>query len=200
MARTKKQSASKNEKKDIPSESVVDDSESFLPAPHQRGTFSKGRIFVVLLLLLVIISGIFFAHRSYFNPEAVANREAERQKAENEELIEEVGKLMILPQEEPLIYQIDDPELLMSEQPFFVGAEEGDKLIVYPNAAKAIIYSQTRKMIVNVGPVTFDEGQVSNVRIEPSSPPPPATTSPQTISSSSTPEVEDEQEVSDIEE
>jgi len=179
---------SRNEQEDLPNESLVDDPESLLLEHPRWGGLNKRPIFVLPILfisLLVIIGGIFFVHRSYFNPEAVTKREAEHQRAENKDLLAELGKLIILPQEEPLIYQIDDPELLVSEQPFFVGAEAGDKLIIYPNSAKAIIYSRTRKMIVNVGPVTFDEGQGSGAGMEPLSPP------PSTTPSSETTEIED---------
>ncbi|MCU0660002.1 MAG: hypothetical protein MUD00_00045 [Candidatus Pacebacteria bacterium] len=42
---------------------------------------------------------------------------------------------------------------------FFKGAQKGDKLVVFPTTGKAIIYSPERDIIVNVGPVTFDNNE-----------------------------------------
>ena len=64
---------------------------------------------------------------------------------------------MILPDNElPQMAEIRDATLAAKEQPFYAGAQNGDKILIYVSLRKAIIYSPTRDIIVNVGPVYMD--------------------------------------------
>jgi hypothetical protein len=63
---------------------------------------------------------------------------------------------MALPEGSPTVFNIEDPEKLQGQQAFFKGSEKGDQLVVFSESAKAIIYSPSRNIIVNAGPVTFD--------------------------------------------
>lgn len=68
-------------------------------------------------------------------------------------LVAEVGKLMRLPQDElPTMATISDISKL-KEQPFFQNAKNGDILLVYNKAGKAILYDPRDKKIVEVAPV-----------------------------------------------
>ena len=79
-------------------------------------------------------------------------------KAEAVALLAELGQYMIVPKgEEPAIFDVQDPAVLAKEQPFFAEAQKGDKLFVFSKSQKAVVYSPSRKIIVNVGPVTFDK-------------------------------------------
>ena len=69
-------------------------------------------------------------------------------------ITEKISKFMLLPNEIPSLFEVDDANTLKASQPFFANAENGDKLLVYPIAAKAIIWSPSKNMIVNMGPVT----------------------------------------------
>lgn len=110
-------------------------------------------LFVLLIVIAIIIGGIY----GYFKYNSKASSE-KRAQAETIRLVKEVRKVMILPETDvPAIFDIQDPVLLTSQQAFFAGAQKGDKLLVYPQLGKAIIYSPSRHVIVNVGPVTFDQ-------------------------------------------
>ncbi len=76
-------------------------------------------------------------------------------KTEDEKkILEKVSRLiMIPPNESPTIFTVLNAEALSKEQSFFVGSINGDVLIVFRQSQKAIIYSPTRKMIVNAGPI-----------------------------------------------
>lgn len=76
-------------------------------------------------------------------------------------IVASVGKIMVLPKEEdPQVAIIQDVEALKKTQDFFTDAENGDKILVYAKARKAIIYREKTNQIVNValniGPVTDD--------------------------------------------
>jgi len=72
-------------------------------------------------------------------------------------VIGKVGKLVVLPNGEPSVFTVDDPEQLVKEQAFFQGVEKGDSLLVYSDAARAILYSARRNRILNMGPITFSD-------------------------------------------
>jgi hypothetical protein len=79
---------------------------------------------------------------------------------------------MVLPEGKPAVFVVQDPELLISQQAFFKGAQKDDRLLVYPEAGKAIVYSPKRHMIINVGPVTFDPSKGSGTQTPPAPPAP----------------------------
>ncbi len=81
---------------------------------------------------------------------------AQNPAAENTQLLESVGRLILLPDETPIIATINQAESLVKEQPFYVGSENGDKLIIFPKMQKAIIFSPKRNIIVNAGPFVIN--------------------------------------------
>ncbi len=79
----------------------------------------------------------------------------------NDELISQIGKLIILPQDEkPTIATVSDLTKLRS-QPFFAKAETGDKVLIYANAKKAILYRPGTNQIIELAPLN-DDGQAGN--------------------------------------
>lgn len=82
--------------------------------------------------------------------------QAEIDKA-TQEILAKVGQLIILPDEKPTFATILDAKKLIAEQSFYAGAVNGDQLLIYQKAQKAIIYSPTKNILVNVGPVYFND-------------------------------------------
>lgn len=81
--------------------------------------------------------------------------EAARQ--EVKALMERVGKLIELPNEEPTVATISDKEKL-KDQPFFVKSENGDKVLIYTQARKAILYRPSTNKIIEVSTVNLGNG------------------------------------------
>lgn len=80
-------------------------------------------------------------------------------KQETKELIEKIGKLVLLPaDEEPILATVTDKEKL-KEQPLFAKAENGDKILIYAKAQKAYIYSPSKEMLVDVVSVNIGGSQ-----------------------------------------
>lgn len=111
-------------------------------------------IAIVIVALLVIAGGIYYW---------TTNKTGDKiSSAQVEAILSKLGARMILPTGEvPQIAPIDDPIESAKIQPFVSGAVKGDLLIVYVKAAKAIVYSPSRDLIVNVGPVTMNPGTPS---------------------------------------
>lgn len=75
--------------------------------------------------------------------------------AEVKKLIEEVARLISLPEgEEPTVAIVTDVEKL-KDQAFFAKAKNGDKVIIYTQAKKAILYDPVAKKIVDVAPINI---------------------------------------------
>jgi hypothetical protein len=75
--------------------------------------------------------------------------------AETDALIADVGKLIALPTDEkPTVATITDVDKL-KDQPFFKNAKNGDKVLIYTTANKAILYRPSENRIIEVGSVNI---------------------------------------------
>lgn len=120
---------------------------------------------IVAVLLIAAIGGAVY----FYNENQKAQREIQTirtdpgtvQRAAQEEvkrLVNEVGTLIALPQgEEPTVATITDIEKLKS-QAFFKNAKNGDKVLIYTNAKKAILYDPNAKKVIDVAPVNIGTG------------------------------------------
>ncbi len=82
------------------------------------------------------------------DPQIVAQREVD-------DLVARVGRLVVLPEgETPTIATVSDPEAL-KDQAFFAKAQKGDKVLIYAQAKKAILYSVTMNKIIDVAPLNI---------------------------------------------
>ncbi len=127
-------------------------------------------VWIVLgaLALALVIFGILFWRsqhqvkelRDSLDSKVNATKIAE----ENKALLERVGAVIILPDDEtPTIATVSDLDKLKG-QPFFAKAELGDKVLIYAKAKKAILYRPSTNKIVELAPLTDsgDPGTISN--------------------------------------
>lgn len=130
--------------------------------------------FIFVLLFLAVASGFAWYFYKYQNAKQEINflssieGQQKANKQEVEEILKRVGQLILLPKDEmPTMATIEDAQTLASEQAFFENAQNGDKVLIYSN--KALVYSPARNLLVNVGPVYFqnqavpDEENVQNI-------------------------------------
>ncbi len=79
---------------------------------------------------------------------------------DTKQLVDEVGKLMVLPKEVPTIATVTDITKLKN-QPFFANAKNGDRVLLYTQAKKAILYRPSIKKIIDVEPINFTSNQIA---------------------------------------
>jgi hypothetical protein len=78
---------------------------------------------------------------------------------ENKALVDKVGEIIILPDDEnPTIATVNDLDKLKG-QPFFAKAELGDKVLIYAKAKKAILYRPGNNKIIELAPLS-DNGDL----------------------------------------
>ena len=107
----------------------------------------------VLVLIIIALGGL-----SYYLYTELGNLKKNPQQAAQKEvadLLNQVGKLVVLPEgENPTVATVADPEKL-KEQPFFSRAKKGDKVLIYTNARKAILYDPVNNKIVEIAPINI---------------------------------------------
>lgn len=104
----------------------------------------------LVALAALLVAGYFYNELRVLkqDPQAVAAQEAA-------DLVVKVGKLVVLPEgETPTVATVSDPEAL-KDQPFFSKAQAGDKVLIYAEAKRAILYSVTMNKVIDVAPLNI---------------------------------------------
>lgn len=102
--------------------------------------------FLVILVVLLTITSIYFYKKSTTNTNTASQ-------AEVASLVKKVGKLIVLPTEEtPTVATVSDPAAL-KDQAFFAEAKKGDKVLIYSNAKKAILYDPVANKVITIAPL-----------------------------------------------
>ena len=129
----------------------------------------------VLGVLLLVVTGVagYFYYQSRHAAQIADSKEIE-------ELTQTIGKFMELPEgETPTLATVTDKEKL-ADQTFFLKAENGDKVLIYSQSGKAILYRPSTGKIVDVTSVNVNQPT-------PETQPQPA----EDVSQTSEPEAED---------
>jgi hypothetical protein len=121
------------------------------------------KILAIVVILLLIALGV--VGYLFIREKQQVESSTELSSEEAKKIKEDVGKLMLLPEdEEPTIATIIDVEKLRGENSeFYKNASNGDKLLIY--SQKVIIYSPDKNLIINVAPIIrqpSDEGVESD--------------------------------------
>lgn len=122
--------------------------------------FAKNGMFIVIGIIIVVIFGVGawkYREMSMQLRDLKTNPSKLQQFAQSDEqtLIATVGKLMVLPTgETPTIAQVSDATKL-KDQPFFANAQNGDRVLIYTQARKAILYRPSINKIIDVAPVNI---------------------------------------------
>jgi hypothetical protein len=109
-------------------------------------------IFLITLAIAIVTAGYFY-HKYRSAQQLLANPNYANQLHANQ-IVQQVEKLMTLPPETPTIATVSDITKLRS-QAFFSQARNGDIVLIYASAKKAILYDPILNKIVNVGPINI---------------------------------------------
>ena len=132
----------------------------------QRRNLTK---LIGLIALIAIGTSIYF----YMQYDMLRKNPNALQEKEVAALVEEVGKLILLPEETPTVATVLDTAAL-AEQPFFVNAATGDKVLVFVSARQAILYRPSEHKIINVAPLHLEGSAAQQVQIPETTPEEPA--------------------------
>ncbi len=111
---------------------------------------------------MFIIAGVFafaaapsyYFYNQYQKSQELLKNPTEAAKQEVQALAGRVGRYIELPNEEPTVATVSDKKKL-KDQPFFAKAENGDKVLIYTQARKAILYRPSINKIIEVSTVNL---------------------------------------------
>lgn len=138
------------------------------------------KLMIIIVLLLLIGAG--FAYQAKVNNDLKKentrlSNPQEAAKAEAEQLKSQVAALIDLPAESPTIATVVDVEKLKT-QAFFAKAQNGDKVLMFPEAKKAILYRPSTNKIIEVAPINLGDGNTQGTSTQAT--PAPATSTKKT--------------------
>jgi len=145
-----------------------------------RGLFNFIKIIIFFIFIISFAGSVawgFWSNKMYQEAKSQINQltsldgQQELAKQEINQVLNKVRKHIQLPEdEEPVMATVVDAAALSQEQSFYKDANNGDRVIVYQKAQKAILYNPEKDIIINVGPVFLDETQQEPVEPETVSP------------------------------
>lgn len=117
-------------------------------------------VLVVLVLLVIGLAGTSFTF--YKRSKDLTTNPQKVTQEENQKIIEAVGKLVLLPEgEAPTIATVTDAGKLRAGQAFFAKAADGDKVLIYTSALKAIMYRPSENKIIEIAPLVIGNPNAS---------------------------------------
>lgn len=120
-------------------------------------------IAVVLIVIGALGASVFYYGKYQRTQKLLANPNLVAQE-ETKDVVNKVGQLFELPKDEvPTMATVSDKSKLAS-QPFFTHAENGDKVLIYTNMKKALLYRPSINKIIEVGPVNVNPTPVDNTK------------------------------------
>lgn len=131
----------------------------FFPTDSENRVSHKvlALVFTTLFVITIGAGGAsYYFYDQYRKTQQMVKNPEEASQKELKKILDNIAKFMELPGgEQPSVASVVDKEKL-KDQPFFAKAENGDKVIIYTQAKKAILYRpKTNKVIdvtvVNVG-------------------------------------------------
>ncbi|MEO8104724.1 MAG: hypothetical protein ABI602_00085 [Candidatus Saccharibacteria bacterium] len=138
--------------------------ETVEPKPAARPRKHYGRLVAESLLAIAVVSLALWSWTLYSdrqnlqeqlatitkNPQALVEKQTK-------DLIARVGLLVQLPQgETPTVAAVNDAAQAKQQSAFFANASNGDKVLMYVKAGKAILYRPSTNKIILEAPLTFN--------------------------------------------
>jgi len=105
---------------------------------------NRKNLVVIVLAVLLVVAIVFIVL-------LVGKRPAEEDQVRDlQRTVKSVSRLIVLPEnEQPTLATVSDVSKL-KDQAFFANAKTGDKVLIYPESRKAILYSPSLDKIIEV--------------------------------------------------
>jgi hypothetical protein len=135
------------------------------PALRPRRRSRRRRTMLTTLVILILAGATgFFAYKWHqanqqakleANPKAAAAQQID-------DLVDQVSKLVVLPTgETPTVATVTDISKLKG-QAFFAPAQNGDKVLIYTQAKKAVLYRPSENRVIEIAPLNIGNNSSSS--------------------------------------
>ncbi|QQG41567.1 MAG: LytR C-terminal domain-containing protein [Candidatus Woesebacteria bacterium] len=120
---------------------------------------------VAVLLILCGAAGTYYFYNQNQKALQLLKDPTAAQKEEVKTILAKLSILIELPQdEEPQVATVLDYSKL-KDQTFFAKAQNGDKVLIYTKAGKAILYRPSTNKIIEVGPISLGQNQEAPIKV-----------------------------------
>lgn len=114
-------------------------------------------IFIVIFLLIVTTAVSVYFYLQYQKTRSLLTDSTASAQSEISKLIKDIGRHIELPKDElPGLATVIDKKKL-ANQPFFVNAQNGDKVLIYKESGQAILYRPSIDKIIKVSTIKIDK-------------------------------------------
>jgi len=114
------------------------------------------RLIVIFIVLVLAVLSSYYFYNKYQKTQALLQNPNQASTTEAQVLVNNIGKLIELPaNENPTIATVSDKTKLQ-DQPFFARAENGDKVLIFSGAKKAILYRPSTNKIIEVSVLNIE--------------------------------------------
>lgn len=121
--------------------------------------YSKNNIIYGAIFLVLLASTIFFFYQ-YWQAQDLLKNPQKKAAEDLRNTITALGKLMVLPNEQATLATVTDISKLAG-QPFFINAQNGDKVIIFTQSKEAILYRPSANKIIAVSPISLGAPQAT---------------------------------------
>lgn len=120
---------------------------------------SRNSLLIIVLIVIALVPSVYFYSRSRQAEQRLNDPNTANQKV-IDEVVRKVGRHILLPSgEQPTLATVSDVTKVKG-QPFFANASNGDKVLVYTQARKAILYRPSKDIVIEVAPLNIDASQL----------------------------------------
>ncbi|MCX6732607.1 MAG: hypothetical protein NTV98_03650 [Candidatus Roizmanbacteria bacterium] len=121
-----------------------------------KKTLNKSLVALIVLVVIELIGGVIFLFANYYSTAKKTVTQKQDKKQAVTEILTKIGALYDLPTgETPTIATVSDKTKL-DKQAFFAKAENGDNVLIYSNAKKAILYRPSINKVMEVAPLVMN--------------------------------------------
>lgn len=129
----------------------------------------RKNLIIGLVVVIVLVAGGYLSWMAWSKNKAASSTpeaQAAQLTAQKNTIIDKIKQLTVLPAEEPVLFTVNDANLLKGQQAFFKDAANGDVLLVFQTSGKALIYRESTNKIINSGPVSFQQPTASTTPVK----------------------------------
>lgn len=123
--------------------------------------FTKKTALGVFIIILALLPSSYFYFKNQQTEKRLKDPDTANQQV-IDAVVKKVGRHILLPtDEQPTLASVSDVSKV-SDQPFFAKAQNGDKVLVYTQARKAILYRPSEDIIIEVAPLNISTTNATN--------------------------------------
>jgi hypothetical protein len=127
-----------------------------LPSPSGKFLLPAA---IVAVVAIAAVPGYYY-YAQYRTTQEMLRNPAQAAQRELDEVMGKVKTHIAVPDERPTLATVSDVGKLQS-QPFFANAANGDKVLIFANAKKAVLYRPEADLVIEVAPLTISQQQVA---------------------------------------